>query len=465
MPGVPSGRGCEACRKQKKKCDQAQPSCARCARLNIPCVGGGVRRFKFMDQGVVVKMAVNRKTDPQPQTRAPTPRFLPSSETNAIANAFVCMMEVTDVRYDISCYGGFLKQVPSRLGTSPVLDASVTALTHASAALYTRQDHVEVFQKYGHGLSVLRTALSNAHESHSADTLCAIYFLMIAEGWIMRKYDICAGHVSGMAYVLNILAAKKDPDPFEQDLLRTLCLPVLLVSILDPTVKLPTSVMRQITVAGPRRPILNNENAPIRSLQVTTFAKYPDLVHHPELHFSDLVATYQQMHLEYAILRRRLDTTTVDIAAEANRVPNLKTMRLQALFQVGCSLVLTLAIILNRVYHTCDPLEPGLDDDLNHFCRESFTLAEAALPHRPLGSSPIPLNLTIAWAVVRDAHLREQIEGMIEVYEASYIKTPWKASAFLLQQHLTQLRLRMASLRQSEDIFRTVTNSSFATPS
>lgn len=135
-----------------------------------------------MDQGVVVKLAVDRKKNPlPPRTRSPTPQFLPSSQTDAIANAFVCMMEVTDVRYDISCYGAFLKQVPSRLGNSPVLDASVTALTHASAALYTRQDHAEVFQKYGHGLSVLRTALSNAHESHSADTLCAIYFLMIAE--------------------------------------------------------------------------------------------------------------------------------------------------------------------------------------------------------------------------------------------------------------------------------------------
>lgn len=236
------------------------------------------------------------------------------------------------------------------------------------------------------------------------------------------------------------------------------------MSIFDPTVQLPASVMRQITVAGPRCPVLN-EDGPIQSLQVTTFAKYPGLVHHPELHFSDIVATYQQMHLDYTLLRRRLDTTTVDIDAKANRVPNLETMRLQALYQVGCSLVLTLAIILNRVYHTCDPLEPSLDDELHHFCRESFTLAEAALPHRPLGSSPIPLNLTIAWAVVRDDDLRDRIEGMIEVYEASYIKTPWKASAFLLQQHLKQLRLRIAPLQPLQNSLRTVTSSSSATPS
>lgn len=455
-----------------------------------------------MDQGVVVKLAVDRKKNPlPPRTRSPTPRFLPSSETDAIANAFVCMMEVTDVRYDISCYGAFLKQVPSRLGNSPVLDASVTALTHASAALYTRQDHAEVFQKYGHGLSVLRTALSNAHESHSADTLCSIYFLMIAEvsigAWqgrgrhtlivpgldheeIRRERKTCKWH----GLCIEYSSCQKRPRPVRarpppnavypcsknispstgSSLFHSILTSQILSNILDPTIQLPVSVMRRISVAGPRRPI-SNQRAPIQSLQVTTFAKFPDLVHHPELHFSNLVETYQQMRLEYSTLRRRLNTATVDIAAEANRVPSLEAMRLQSLCQVGCCLMLTLAIILNRVYHTCDPLEPSLDDDLHHFCRESFTLAEAALPHRPLGSSPIPLNLTIAWAVVRDAGLRDQIEGMIEMYEGNYIKTPWKGSAFLLQQRLKQLRLRMASLQPLENSLRTDSSSSSATPS
>ncbi|KAF3055360.1 hypothetical protein GL218_09636, partial [Daldinia childiae] len=50
MPGVPSYQGCNACLKQKKKCDKAMPSCSRCKRLKISCLGTGNLRFKFKDQ-------------------------------------------------------------------------------------------------------------------------------------------------------------------------------------------------------------------------------------------------------------------------------------------------------------------------------------------------------------------------------------------------------------------------------
>ncbi|EEA20345.1 hypothetical protein EYB25_007858 [Talaromyces marneffei] len=50
MPGVPTSRGCDACRKQKKKCDAPKPptKCPRCTRLKIPCTGYGVQRYKFL---------------------------------------------------------------------------------------------------------------------------------------------------------------------------------------------------------------------------------------------------------------------------------------------------------------------------------------------------------------------------------------------------------------------------------
>ncbi|KAL4797391.1 hypothetical protein BDV19DRAFT_44774 [Aspergillus venezuelensis] len=52
MPGIPTGRGCDACRKQKKKCifDEADAVCSRCARLEIECIGLGQRRFMFKEE-------------------------------------------------------------------------------------------------------------------------------------------------------------------------------------------------------------------------------------------------------------------------------------------------------------------------------------------------------------------------------------------------------------------------------
>lgn len=49
MPGVPSSRACDACRQQKKKCDESNPKCSRCTRLQIPCINNGARRFKFQE--------------------------------------------------------------------------------------------------------------------------------------------------------------------------------------------------------------------------------------------------------------------------------------------------------------------------------------------------------------------------------------------------------------------------------
>ncbi|EED24246.1 conserved hypothetical protein [Talaromyces stipitatus ATCC 10500] len=60
MPGVPTSRGCDACRKQKKRCDPPEPpaKCPRCTRLQILCTGYGVQRYKFLSVG---SNAVKRK--------------------------------------------------------------------------------------------------------------------------------------------------------------------------------------------------------------------------------------------------------------------------------------------------------------------------------------------------------------------------------------------------------------------
>ncbi|OQD80874.1 hypothetical protein PENANT_c031G07116 [Penicillium antarcticum] len=54
MPGVPSSRACESCRKQKKKCDEVKPTCSRCTRLKVPCIGNGVKRYKFQEPTISI---------------------------------------------------------------------------------------------------------------------------------------------------------------------------------------------------------------------------------------------------------------------------------------------------------------------------------------------------------------------------------------------------------------------------
>lgn len=112
------------------------------------------------------------------------PQYLPRLPTNQmtmVASAFAATLEVSDLRYDLCCYGEFMKDIPRRLGTNDALDASVSALTLAFSSLHTRRVTTEMFVKYGQALKALRTCLCDPAKAQTAETLCAIYLTMICQ--------------------------------------------------------------------------------------------------------------------------------------------------------------------------------------------------------------------------------------------------------------------------------------------
>ncbi|KAJ5679917.1 hypothetical protein N7462_008161 [Penicillium macrosclerotiorum] len=54
MPGVPSNKACERCKKRHLKCDETRPHCQRCATAGVECPGY-VQTRKFIDQGATVR--------------------------------------------------------------------------------------------------------------------------------------------------------------------------------------------------------------------------------------------------------------------------------------------------------------------------------------------------------------------------------------------------------------------------
>ncbi|KAL2817963.1 hypothetical protein BDW59DRAFT_181963 [Aspergillus cavernicola] len=54
MPGVPSNKSCERCKKRHMKCDETRPHCQRCADAGVEC-SGYVQTRKFIDQGASVR--------------------------------------------------------------------------------------------------------------------------------------------------------------------------------------------------------------------------------------------------------------------------------------------------------------------------------------------------------------------------------------------------------------------------
>lgn len=135
-------------------------------------MGSGQRRFTFKegysskDQGAII---LSRTTQ------------IPSNDTLDITRDFIEVLQVTDVRYDVTWYGPFLENLPRRIGSSPALDAAIGAVTSAVKALRTRQNYPDAIARYVKGWKALRTCLSDPVQTKSIHTVCAIYLMMICQ--------------------------------------------------------------------------------------------------------------------------------------------------------------------------------------------------------------------------------------------------------------------------------------------
>lgn len=210
MPGVPSFKGCEGCRKQKKKvgtpiptesrlrtlvchfellrqesqCDQIKPACSRCTRLQIPCVGCGQQRYKFKNQTMSQQPRGSSQLALSKHESAismPVPPAPLSNSTTRVAGSLVSALAVTDIRYELSIYGDFLPDIPKRLGRNAALDSSVAALATAFRAVHTGLKPAVVYLKYATALNSLRLCLDDPVEAQSTETLCAIWMIVICQ--------------------------------------------------------------------------------------------------------------------------------------------------------------------------------------------------------------------------------------------------------------------------------------------
>jgi hypothetical protein len=167
-----------------QQCDTAQPACSRCTRLGLECIGGGQRRFKFIQierRTVAKQQEASLESQTQAITRPGRPSFALTNEVTLLTSSFAFNLEVKDPRFDLSCYGIFLPEVPKRLGSHPALDASASALVSAYPCVYKQQPSREALTAYGRALRVLRLSLDVPDSNKIVETLCAIYFLLICQ--------------------------------------------------------------------------------------------------------------------------------------------------------------------------------------------------------------------------------------------------------------------------------------------
>ncbi|KAH8803622.1 hypothetical protein F5884DRAFT_837409 [Xylogone sp. PMI_703] len=463
MPGVPSGKGCDACNRQKKKCDQQKPSCSRCMRLRIPCIGAGQQRYKFKQVH-----GSSSNGDNQQLLRPSSPSGLisrsPSNEESSTIRAFIRTLEATDLRYDLCWgYGTFMREIPKRLGTNPALDAAADALTSASTYLFSgEQSHMKpAMAQYGRALKTLRACLDDPATARSPATLCAILFIWCCQCWISTEADFATAH--GKAIVQILATASLSESGLQNEFYRLLLLAVGTAVIFE-------SLCFPQTQLNPwmKNFLLEFDHPVIRDAEVPPKAEqqyFDDYNQHPQLpspqvgqimspiillpeflHFNPTLlpfihSTHSTVQITCRKVRDRLHELSLNMTTETIS-PMLPLVHLHAYYHRCYGIVLWLSMALNGILQAYDPehLNPALGDEAIYLSEEMLRLDAESDVYKPLGATMVPLCLMIAWAVIRDPERRRVFEDTYNRYWQRVMGKRLVVVAEMLEGVLDELR-------------------------
>lgn len=238
MVGVPRSKGCLSCVKQRVKaclnffflffscrllyipnfdflkCDETKPACIRCTRFGrecpgyekpakfvyeVPREGEGQGAFLHVRELSRPNSRTNKRRNRENSSEAPEnkqPRStspgslgipstvaLPTQQDIQSLSVFIANSSLPDRYAEIHWMRKWLSLIPSRLGTSKVLDNAVHCLASHYIGKLSGQDQVvrRAHQAYGQALLSLRQAISDPEQGVSSNTLCATMVLSLYE--------------------------------------------------------------------------------------------------------------------------------------------------------------------------------------------------------------------------------------------------------------------------------------------
>lgn len=152
-------------------------------RLKLPCLGQGQQRYKFIvEEPSGYALTKSETSTPPPRNGSPWAGL--HNEQTRLMSAMISAVDPT-VRIDVSLtlnFGGFLVDVPRRLGHHKALDAAANAFVAAFAWFRTGRAtgfDALTFRLHGKALNALRLCLDDPITAHASETLCAIQLIMI----------------------------------------------------------------------------------------------------------------------------------------------------------------------------------------------------------------------------------------------------------------------------------------------
>ncbi|KFA63938.1 hypothetical protein S40285_03739 [Stachybotrys chlorohalonatus IBT 40285] len=444
MPGVPSGRGCEACRKQKKKCDQAKPKCARCARLNIPCVDCGKQRYKFKESSLVHKQ---NQSPPQAavatsstSTSAPALVLLhrPSNQTDLSTLEYISLFQVDDLRYDPSCYGMFLRKIPSRMGRSETLDASAVAVSKSLRAYQRKNIDAEALSTYVRAIRILRGTLQDPVRANTADTLLSIYMVMICQGWLGQEIGPTRSHGEGIAAILNAAVEYELLPSLGFEIAYSMALTVIFESIANPRIPMEPWLTRVIDQYAKNGEVMRDCDETLRLVRI---ARIPKFVREPLKHIEEIKDTYKIVQSDFTSAYERLARVTEFCNNLGKGKRSITSLRILVGYQTAYGIFLIVGLLLGSIVLAYDSGNTVIQEELAKYRREAVSLAHVAMEHRPLGGSHACLALAVAWAMSDDVDEQTEIWLLVEDFMKDFPQESWQDRGLWLRRRIETIRL------------------------
>ncbi|EXJ84985.1 hypothetical protein A1O3_05660 [Capronia epimyces CBS 606.96] len=436
MPGVPSGRGCDACRKQKKKCDLSTHPCPRCRRLDIPCIGLGQQRYKFVKaEGSSCSLVPAR-----PQTRTVLPqthvfRSLSNEHTQRVSAFTDKINPLIGVKFNLAwTYGDYLVDVPARLGTNEALDKAADTLLAALQRYSSPAVEVTllVLEKYTLALAALRMCLDDPVTARSCETLAAIVLLLSCQQFLWKPTRVSTAHSEGAAQILRLRGRPGTCEPFERNLLLALRGVVLLQSLFSDNIIFTDREWLEVFETGQDQDTLSPEG---RAIQCLTRA--PNLMRRAkaaliaadasESHLMELRDESQRLrddlepHL--TTLRQRLgvaNSPTVSNDPNATVWLDLRHCHFLRSYSLGLAMAIIINEIVIAVTGDGDGDASPVLQESELFSGEIVRLAHIASQYRPLGASSLGLCLIAAEIGASDPGTKSAARQLRLEYETDF---------------------------------------------
>ncbi|RKK24756.1 hypothetical protein BFJ68_g5852 [Fusarium oxysporum] len=426
MVGVPSSRGCNSCRKAKKRCDQKQPKCGRCIRLGEECVGSGTRRFKFHQY----------KPDVQTTQLITPPAETPSNDTTRLTAEFISLMEIDDDRFGFEAYGPyFFADLPRRIGSNSALDTTTSAMIASFQAIRLRKTaDKKTFFLYGKALRSLQGCLSDDSQPVMLK-LELVLMMMLCQVWIDNKH--ANKHRGVIAYLLK--EAVSQGEILHSGDIRAWCLQAIYAALCDPKVELGSwfwDVAVQDTIMT--RPYHYEQN--LYCFELGAIGDLPVFLRDPERYLYQLKCYYNILSQERLVMKKLYEEAMVaTLSTDASPACRMKAIE----YASGHAGLLVQAALIGPTLNPFGVL-PDYTQDSHEICDDAILLAHRCQTFRPCGASYVPELLKLVWASLDDGYRHEGLEKLMDEYAEDV-----QGASYLEEAKV--MRLRLDSLGWSDE--------------